>query len=76
MILKSQKQIDQLIYSRKQDDKEFYFDNTNETLTAGIEHRLRSATGDRNVCREFVSFMAKTERCNAYESILATRQTV
>ena len=43
------------------------------TTTAGIVHRLGRATGDRNVSRKLLSFIAKTVRCNAYDTIPADR---
>ena len=38
-----------------------------------IVHRLWLATGDRNVSRDLLSFMAKTMRCNAYDTIPTER---
>ena len=44
-----------------------------QRTTAGIVHRLWRATGDRNVSRELLSFIAKTVRYNAYDTIPAKR---
>ena len=42
-------------------------------ITAGLVHRLQSGTVDRNVSRDLLSFIAKTMRCNAYDTIPANR---
>jgi hypothetical protein len=42
-------------------------------ITAGIVHRLQSDTVDRNVSRDLLSFIAKTMRCNAYDTIPTNR---
>ena len=42
--------------------------------TVGIVHRLGCATGDRNVSRKLLSFMAKTVRYNPPQLVVCGRE--